>query len=519
MKSFVTQINKKFRSYASLTLALLLAFTTLSCSPREIFPQEKESDKNSQTKEVQQRFDDVTLDILTFEGPIGKTVTSHAHKFEALTGVTINIKTVSFGEVHDAILQDFTSETNQYEVVFFVSQWLVDYAEPGYLEDITEEVEQDSALQWEDLAPFFRDFAAKYRDRVYGIPVDGDYHMVYYRSDLLAQAALDPPKTWEDYLTIAEKFHGQDFTGDGNPDYGSCIAKQPQHAGHWMFGSILSAHIQSQGTQQGAFFDPETMKPLVNNPAFAKALDIYKQTSKYGHPDEQELDVLNIMDMEVLQHCALTIFWGDIGPLANGNSQLKDKMGAVILPGSTEVLDRETNKLVACDKFTCPFAFGGVNYAPYAANIGWSGGINQAATTIEKQASYAFISYISQPQQSNIDVTQGGSGFNPYRISQFTKRDAWLKSGMSPEATNKYLGGISASLNSPNMVLDLTIPQSHRYQQEILDQAISQFIANEISRDEAIKQIEGGWEQLTTEIGRKKQLAAYRNSLGLEPQE
>lgn len=518
MNSFVTQINT-FRSYTSLTLSLLLAFTTLSCSPREIFSQKKESGMNTQTREVQPRLDGVAIDVLTFEGQIGKTVKRHALDFEALTGATINIKTVPFGELHNSILQDFTSKTNQYEVVFFVSQWLVDYAGPGYLEDITEQVKQDLALQWEDLAPFFRDFAAKYDDRVYGIPVDGDYHLVYYRSDLLAKEGLDPPKTWEDYLTIAKKFHGQDFTGDGQPDYGSCIAKQPQHAGHWMFGSILVAHLQSQGTEQGAFFEPETMKPLVNNPAFAKALDIYKQTSKYGHPKELEFGVLDITNMEILQSCALTIYWGDIGPLSNTNLQLKEKIGAAVLPGSTKVLDRKTNKLVACDKFTCPFAVDGVNHAPYAANIGWSGGINQAATTAEKQAGYAFISYISQPQQSNIDVTQGGSGFNPYRISQFTKRDAWLESGMSPEATNKYLGGISASLNSPNMVLDLTIPQSHRYQQEILDPAVSQFLTDEISRDEAMKKIEQGWEQLTTEIGRKKQLAAYRNSLGLEPQE
>lgn len=500
-----------------LSLGLLTAIATLGlavagCSQTGSIPETEQDSLVSS----QQRFDDTTIRILTFDGPIGKTITRHAQDFEATTGATIEISTVPFGEVYSAILDDLTSSTPQYDLVFFVSQWMADYAEPGYLEDLTEQVTTDTVLNWEDVAPFYRNFAATHRDRIYGIPVDGDYHMVYYRTDLLQQAGLNAPKTWDEYLAIAKQFHGQDFTGDGTPDYGSCIAKKPDHAGHWMFGSIAAAYLQSQGTQQGAFFDPETMKPLVNNAAFAKALDIYKETSQYAPPDELTYEVGDIMNMETLQNCALTIFWGDIGPLAAGSdTQLKDNVGAAILPGTTEVLDRETGELVACDKFICPFAIEGVNHAPYAANIGWSGAINAIATPEAKAAGYAFIAYISQPEHSNVDVTQGGSGFNPYRMSHFTDRNAWIDSGMSPEVASKYLGGIGASLNSPNMVLDLTIPQTSRYQQDVLDDVLTAFLAGEIDRNEAIQQIEQGWNTLTGELGRDQQLAAYRSSLGL----
>ena len=49
--------------------------------------------------------------------------------------------------------------------------------------------------------------------------------------------------------------------------------------------------IQTQGTGHGAFFDQETMEPLVNNEAFAKALEIFNETTQYGPPDELNLDV------------------------------------------------------------------------------------------------------------------------------------------------------------------------------------------------------------------------------------
>ena len=37
-----------------------------------------------------------------------------------------------------------------------------------------------------------------------------------------------------------------------------------------------------------------------------------------------------------------------------------------------------------------------------------------------KDAAYAFFSYMTQPAQSNVDVTIGETGFNPYRTSQFS---------------------------------------------------------------------------------------------------
>jgi multiple sugar transport system substrate-binding protein len=50
----------------------------------------------------------------------------------------------------------------------------------------------------------------------------------------------------------------------------------------------------------------------------------------------------------------------------------------------------------------------------------------------------------------------------------------------------------------------------------ILDKAVSQFLAGEISRDEAMQQITDGWEETTNQAGRDKQLAAYKASLGVQ---
>ncbi len=463
-------------------------------------------------------YEGVTVNVLTFTGPqIAEPLQRRAPDFAALTGATINVVTVPFSDLYQKILTDAATGTNSFHAFVFNPQWLGDFVTPGYLEDITDRVKADTALKWDDVGAFFRDFSATYQGRTYTIPLDGDFQMAYYRSDLLQKDGIKPPETWDDYIAVAKKYQGQDLNGDGTPDYGSCISKKRGAQAFWYTWSVAGAFLQSQGTGQGAFFDVDTMKPLVNNEAFGAALDVYKETTKYAPPDELNLDVGDTRGLFTSGRCALSIDWGDIGTLAidPATSKVQDKVGSLLMPGTKNVLDRATGKLVPCDSTTCPYAINGVNHAPFAAFGGWSGAINGNVDAKIKDAAYAFLSYMSAPEQANVDVTIGKTGFNPYRTSQFENIDLWVKAGMSEAAAKDYLGAIGASLKSPNMVLDLRVPKSQQYQQVVLDQAVAQFLAGEISRDEATQQIFDGWEQITEQEGRDAQKAAYQASLGV----
>ena len=85
---------------------------------------------------------------------------------------------------------------------------------------------------------------------------------------------------------------------------------------------------------------------------------------------------------------------------------------------------------------------------------------------------------------------------------------------MSEAAANDYLGAIQASLNSPNMVLDLRIPKNQAYQQVVLDSSISRLLAGEIDKAQAMQAIEDGWNELNEENDVDDQGAAYRATLG-----
>ena len=467
---------------------------------------------------VAKKFDGVTVNVMTFTGPqIAEPLQRHAPEFKALTGATINIITVPFSDLYTKLLTDFATGTNSVDAAVFAPHWMVDYAAPGYLQDITANVAQDEALEESDISPFFRSFSTQYKGKNYLLTLDGDFHMIYYRTDVLKAAGLTPPNTWDEYLAIAKAVHGKDMNGDGKPDYGSCISKKRNAQAYWAVMSIAGGYLQGEGTKQGAFFDTKDMQPLVNNEAFGAALHIYKETSKYAPPDEINLDVGDTRGLFTAGRCALTIDWGDVGPLAAdpASSKVIDKVGAAMLPGSTKILNRATGKLETCTTKTCPYAVDGVNRAPYAAFGGWSGGINASADDKVKQAAYEYFSYVSQPAQSNVDVTIGATGFNPYRLSQFSNMQGWLASGMSKEAAENYLGAIKDSLNSPNMMLDLRIPKNQNYQQVVLDTAIARFLAGEIDVNQTMSSIEEGWNELNEDLGKEEQLKLYKATLGL----
>ena len=85
---------------------------------------------------------------------------------------------------------------------------------------------------------------------------------------------------------------------------------------------------------------------------------------------------------------------------------------------------------------------------------------------------------------------------------------------MTEDEAKNYLGAINDSMNSPNMILDLRIPQNQKYQQVVLDEAISRFLAGEIDADQTVKAVSDGWAELNDEIGTDDQLKFYKATIG-----
>ena len=125
------------------------------------------------------KYDGVTVNIMTFTGPqIAEPLQRRAPDFKKLTGATINVITVPFSDLYTKLLTDWATGTNSIQAAVFAPQWMVDYVEPGYLEDLTARIEADTALKVDDIGQFFRDLSIRYLGTIYTISLDRDFQIV-----------------------------------------------------------------------------------------------------------------------------------------------------------------------------------------------------------------------------------------------------------------------------------------------------------------------------------------------------
>jgi multiple sugar transport system substrate-binding protein len=462
-------------------------------------------------------YDGVTINILTRPGyVIAGPLKERGVDFEKITGAKIVVNEVPFAEIFPKVQNDWTTGTNSIDAAVFAAGWGVELDAAGLLEDLDPYVTKDSKIDVNDIAPYFRDFGMKIGGKFKLVQLDGDFQMVYYRKDILEKANLQPPKTWEDYLAVAKAIHGQDMNGDGVPDYGSCIFKKRNAQSYFAIQTVAASFVQTQGTAQGFHFDNATMKPMINNEAWKKAFELYKETGKYGPPEELNMDIGDTRGLFKSGRCGLLIEWGDPGTLQlePDAAKVKGLIFAVGAVGTKEVLDRATGKLVPVTKENAPYAVDGINYAPFSAFGGWAGAINAKADQKKKDAAYAFLSYMNQAAESNVDVTIGKTGYNPYRLSQLKSTDLWVKSGMPIDLAENYMGAINGALNNLNMASDMKIPGAQQYTGVVLDTELARYLAGEITVDEALKNIETGWDKITDDFGRDAQIKAQALALG-----
>ena len=259
------------------------------------------------------------------------------------------------------------------------------------------------------------------------------------------------------------------------------------------------------------------MDPLFGkNDAMTLALQTYAKTAQFGPPDELNMDVGGSRGLFTTGRCALTMDWGDIGTLAPG-TYAQDKTGATITPGWKQVLDRATGKLVPCDATTCPNAdrrreLRAVRIVRWLVGRRQREGSHGAAG---RRVRLPVVHERAGPVRRRRDP-RARPATTPIAPPSSSNTAPWLAAGLSQAATDNYLGAIKASLENKNFVLDLRIPQTKQYEQDVLDTAIAQYLAKELDEAGTEQAITDGWNAITDQVGKDKQLAAYVASLGIK---
>jgi multiple sugar transport system substrate-binding protein len=427
---------------------------------------------------------------------------NHAKDFQAKTSIRVNIECITEpltrDKFHDEILSDAKTQTGLYDGYTLGPHLFGDLDLLNGLYDLTPLVRSGIigsmagySFNWNDIFLFARENGAVYDKKIVGIPIDGDVHTLYYRTDLFAKYNKKPPATWEEYTALAKFFHGKEELIPGTnqtvPISGSCVGKL-ERTEFWVF-LILSSMTQYEGTHTGFLFDTRNgrnMEPLLGE-AFVQTLKFMEEQFVYGADNEYEGSFADVnLDRMNSGRCAMTYNWGDAfteAAKAPPASLISGYLGSAHTPGSPYYLDRDTQMLQHCteDICTCGNEFypghnnedsACINSAPYAAFTGWSASCSNFVSPAQQRACVEFFGYVSSPENSVADtipnVTVGAPVItvDPYRMSQTVLSD-WVERGLPEQSSQEYLDTIKTQLSSPNVVLDMRFPAAAAFQSEM----------------------------------------------------
>lgn len=323
-------------------------------------------------------------------------------------GITVEVADLGGGAMHDKLANDFRAGTASYDLTAIVGFWLTEFVGAGFLEPLQPYLDNKDLTSPDfDFADFIDphlDYISYYNieEQRHGRPGDlylipgphSDACWITCRTDLLEKAGVEPPKTWEEYLQVAEAIHDPD-----NGIYGTAVSGKTDPT---IFLVDFHNRLVSLG---GKLFEgtkkEKNIKPLLTSPEALAALTNVVEAVKFSPPGTSSYTITETSDAMASGKVGMIVMWA----ITSGRfwepslSKISDKVVAVPMPGQGE-------------------------FAGISTRGGWGMGIPKAAKN--KEAAWKVIEWYSTKELDKYRVMQYGVA--PVRKS--TLRD--------PEVVEKY---------------------------------------------------------------------------------
>ena len=122
------------------------------------------------------------------------------------TGAVVEVTTIHYSKILETIYQDNTSPAPKVDVYMPWYVTLGKLVELGALTDLTDFIESNhDILQPEDFIPTVYNTYTRYAGRRWGVPFDGDAHVLFYRKSLFRKYHLEPPETWDTDVHVKQR--------------------------------------------------------------------------------------------------------------------------------------------------------------------------------------------------------------------------------------------------------------------------------------------------------------------------
>jgi multiple sugar transport system substrate-binding protein len=442
--------------------------------------------------------------------------------WEAYTGAKINWIDLAQADYNARLQQSIATGTVDFDIIEMGAPFEGDVCGRGLASVMPDWVKDQ--IEMDDYVGYLQAPVGTWEGKTYRISIDGDCHNFNYRSDYYTDAALAKawkdeghagdwavPVTWQQVQEQTKFLKGKKdpFGGDA---YGYLDPLKGWGGFGFYFLEDRATAYAKHPDDPAWLFDPDTMKPRVNNPAFVQAIqDVMDLIAADAYPPDQiNADPGTTGFQQFLAGTgSMLSWWGDIGSNAktSDSSVVGDVTAFSILPGSDDVWNHAKGEWEVLDS--------GPNYAPNMAYLGWGVYVMARvdADAKKQKAAWSAAAHLGGKDIS-LWCAAYPSGFQPYRQSHFNISE-WVEAGYDEGFIADYLGSEADSYNHPNAAIEPRIPGIFQYYSVAEDELAKIYAGQYPSAQEGADAIAAAWEKITDQIGRDSQIKLYKASLGM----
>ncbi|RPI77270.1 MAG: extracellular solute-binding protein, partial [Planctomycetaceae bacterium] len=352
----------------------------------------------------------------------------------------------------------------------------------------------DSGIGWQDLLPGVREGLASCRRKPMLVPLSAPALVLYFRQDLLNQAGLKPPQTWDDYHRLLETL----------PDWApGLVAVEPWSDSFCttMFLSRAVAHAKHPD-HYSVFVDLDSGTPLIDNPAFLRTLEQCRSAVEKMPDAIWMLGPLDCRRMALEGQAALAIGYEPQGEQRRQNPQSQTasrvdgiEIGVCRLPGSREIYNPTRRQ------WESPAVRGAAGPPLFRATLTAFDGY-AACCFVKPGAKSAEARWNALSSAAGSDLA---AGFPPgiagvTRESQLTNPAEFTGPELTGTEAGDYMNALADALREPTVVHELPFPRRANFRKS-LDSALVAALRNQTDPEQALGSAAGEWSRLIEEIG------------------
>jgi multiple sugar transport system substrate-binding protein len=437
--------------------------------------------------------------------------------WEAYTGAKIKWIDLAQGDYNARLQQSIATGTVDFDIIEMGAPFEGDMGVKDLLSDMPDWVK--TQIDFDDYVNYLKPPVGTWNGKIHRVTIDSDCHTLNYRTDVFSDPDLakqwkdsggqgdwGAPKTWQQVQAITKFLKGKKFKG--KDVYGFLDQPKPWGGfGFYFLASRATAYAKYPGEKNWLF--DENFKPLVNSPAFVRAIQDVVDALPSEPPDQINADGnTTAFQQFVTGTGSLLEWWGDIGTFArtSDTATIGDVLDFAILPGSDDVYNFRTQKW---EKLAS-----GPNQSPNMAYLGWGIYVMKSVDADPKRqkAAWSAAAHLGGKDLSMWTAAYP-SGFQPYRKSH-TNLDLWALAGYDKKYIGAYMDSQSTSYNHPNSAIEPRIPGIFQYY-SIAEDELSKVYAGKETAQQGADNVAAAWEKLTDKLGRENQVKYYRISMGL----